>query len=180
MTTLESLLADPESTGSWTLVPDRSSVGFRIRNMWGALPVKGKFTKFSGDGRLAADGTVAGRFTLVVTSLHTGIGRRDRHLLSADFFDAQRFPTITVLVNELQPGPGKSAELRTDFTIKGVSQPVTLPVTITEQDDGSVQIRGETQLDRTRFNVDWNKMGVMSETVTVSAEAVFVRSSGTA
>lgn len=180
MTTLESLIADPETTGTWTLVPDRSAVHFKIKNMWGAVPVKGKFTKLAGDGQLSDDGTVSGRLTIVVASLHTGIRRRDHHLLSADFFDGQRFPTITVLVDALRPSAGKSAELQTNFTIKGVTEPVPLPVTITEQDDGSVRIVGETQLDRTRFNVDWNKLSVMADTVTVSAEAVFVRSAGIA
>ena len=179
MTTLETLLTDPETTGAWTLAPDRSSVGFRIKNMWGVLPVKGRFTDISGDGRLTDEGTISGRLTIEVASLRTGIGRRDRHLLSADFFDAERFPQIIVLVTALQPTVGNSAELQTNFTIKGISEPVPLPVTITESDDGSVRILGETQIDRTRFDVDWNKLGVMADTVTVSSEAVFVRSAET-
>jgi polyisoprenoid-binding protein YceI len=50
MTTLETLLSDPDMAGVWNLVPDRSAITFTIRNMWGLLPVKGHFNEFSGDG----------------------------------------------------------------------------------------------------------------------------------
>ncbi|BDB41076.1 MULTISPECIES: YceI family protein [Mycobacterium] len=177
MTTLETLLADPDTVGTWALLPEKSTIGFKIKNMWGLVPVKGKFTEFSGAGELTGTGAVNGRIDIQVASLHTGIGLRDKHLLSADFFDAERFPTIAVVVTDLSPGPGKAAEVKSEFTIKGVTEPVTLPATVTEHDDGSVRITGRGDIDRTRFDLDWNKFGVMAETVTVSAEAVFVRSS---
>lgn len=180
MTTLETLLNDPETVGNWALVPDRSAITFKIRNMWGMLPVKGKFTEFSGDGRLTDRGAVSGRIDIQVSSLNTGIGRRDKHLLSGDFFDVERFGQIAVVLTALHPASGKAAELQTNFTIKGITEPVRLPVTITELDDGSVRISGRAEIQRSRFDLDWNKLGVMSDTVTVSAEAVFMRSAGTA
>ncbi|AYE94765.1 YceI family protein [Mycobacterium paragordonae] len=180
MTTLETLLSDPESVGTWALAPDRSAVTFKIRNMWGLMPVKGSFTEFSGEGRLAGKGAVSGRIDIQVASLDTGIARRDKHLRSPDFFDVERFSQITVVVNALHPANGKSADLHTNFTIKGITEPVPLPVTITELDDGSVRISGQTQIDRSRFDLGWNKLGVMSNAVVVSADAVFVHSAQTA
>lgn len=180
MTTLETLLTDPETTGTWALVPDSSKIEFKIKNMWGVLPVKGRFTKFSGEGRLGDKGAVTGRIDIDVESLNTGIGKRDEHLRSPDFFDVERFPQIAVAVSGLQPGTGREAELQTGFTIKGITEPVRLPVTITELADGSVRISGTTKINRSRFKLDWNKLGVMSDTVTVSAEAVFVQSTHTA
>ncbi len=175
MTTLETLLSDPETAGVWNLVPDQSSVTFKIKNMWGLVPVKGQFAEFSGDGQLTAKGAVFGRLDIRVASLHTGIGRRDRHLLSADFFDVERFPEISVVVTGLQPTTGKAADLRAKFTIKGTTAPVPLPVTITEIGDGEIRISGEATVDRSQFGVDWNKFGVMSTAVTVAAEAIFAR-----
>jgi polyisoprenoid-binding protein YceI len=187
MTTLETLLNDPDTAGVWNLIPDQSSVGFKIKNMWGLIGVKGQFTEFNGDGQLTGKGAVFGRLDINVASLRTGIGRRDKHLLSADFFDAERFPQISVVVTALQPksgpssgpknGPksGKAADLRANFTIKGVTDPVPLPVTITELEDGSVRIAGETQLERAQFDVGWNKFGMVSPTVTVSAQTIFKR-----
>jgi polyisoprenoid-binding protein YceI len=176
MTTLETLLSDPETVGTWALVPDRSTITFKIRNMWGLMPAKGSFTEFSGEGRLTDKGAVSGRIEIRVASLDTGIARRDKHLRSADFFDVERFGQITVVVNALHPANGKSADLHTHFIIKGITEPVPLAVTITELDDGSVRISGQTQIDRSRFDLGWNKLGVMSNAVTVSADAVFVQS----
>ena len=178
MTTLETLLNDPDTAGLWNLVPDRSTISFKIKNMWGLLSVKGQFADFTGDGQLTGKGAVFGRVDINVASLHTGIGRRDQHLLSADFFDAERFPQISVVVTALQPTGGKDAELRASFTIKGNTETVPLPVTITELGDGSVRIAGEAQVDRSKFDLDWNKFGMIGATATAAAQATFARASG--
>lgn len=175
MTTLETLLSDPDTAGVWNLVPDHSAITFKVKNFWGLANVKGQFTEFNGDGQLTDKGSVFGHLDIDVASLRTGIARRDKHLLSADFFDAERFPKISVVITALQPKTGKGAELRASFSIKGVTDPVPLAVTITELDDGSVQIAGEAQIERSQFDLGWNKLGMVSDTVTASAQAVFVR-----
>ena len=113
MTTLETLLLDPDMAGVWNLVPERSTITFKIRNMWGLLRVKGRFTEFSGDGQLTGKGAVYGRLDIRAASLRTGIGRRDQHLRSADFFDVEHYPEISVVVTALQPTTGNAAELQT-------------------------------------------------------------------
>jgi polyisoprenoid-binding protein YceI len=175
MTTLETLLNDPDLAGVWNIVPDRSAITFKIRNMWGLLNVKGRFTGFNGDGQLAGNGAVFGRVDIRAASLSTGIGRRDEHLRSADFFDVERFPEISVVVTAAQPTKGKAADLRVNFTIKGITAPLPLPVTITELEDGSIQISGQTKVDRSQFDLSWNKLGMIGATATVGAEAIFVR-----
>ena len=175
MTTLETLLLDPDMAGVWNLAPDRSAITFKIRNMWGLLRVKGRFTEFSGDGQLTGNGAVYGRLDIRAASLRTGIGRRDQHLRSADFFDVERYPEISVVVTALQPTTGNAAELRASFTVKGNNEPVPLPVRVAELDDGSVRISGETKVDRAQFGLDWNKLGVISATATIAADAIFVR-----
>jgi polyisoprenoid-binding protein YceI len=177
MTTLETLLTDPDTVGVWNLVPDRSTISFKIKNAWGLINVKGQFSDFTGDGQLTGKGAVFGRLDINVASLHTGIGRRDKHLLSADFFDAERFPQISVVVTALQPTTGKGADLRASFTIKGNTEAVALPVTVTELADGSVRIAGEAQLDRSKFDLGWNKFGMIGATATAAAQAIFARSS---
>jgi polyisoprenoid-binding protein YceI len=175
VTTLETLLLDPDMAGVWNLVPDRSAITFKIRNMWGLLRVKGRFTEFSGDGQLTGNGAVYGRLDIHAASLHTGIGRRDRHLRSADFFDVERHPDISVVVTALQPTTGNAAELRASFTIKGNNEPVPLLVKVAELNDGSVRISGDTKVDRAQFGLGWNKLGVMSATATIAADTIFVR-----
>jgi polyisoprenoid-binding protein YceI len=175
MTTLETLLTDSDNAGEWTLDPDRSSITFKIRNMWGLVNVKGKFTEFSADGRLAENVSVAGRLEVQVASLDTGIGRRDKHLLSADFFDVERFPQISVVITALRPTGARGADLRASFTIKGRTEPVPLPVTITELDDGSVQISGETEIERSQFDVGTSMLGMIGGAARVTADVNFVR-----
>lgn len=175
MTTLETLLLDPDMAGVWNLAPERSTITFKIRNMWGLLRVKGRFTEFSGDGQLTNKGAVYGRLDIRAASLRTGIGRRDQHLRSADFFDVERYPEISVVITALEPTTGNAADLRASFTIKGINEPVPLPVNIAELNDGSVRISGETKVERSQFGLGWNKFGVMSTTATVAADAIFVR-----
>jgi polyisoprenoid-binding protein YceI len=175
MTTLETLLLDPDMTGVWNLDPNRSAITFKIKNMWGLANVKGRFTEFGGDGQLTGKGAVFGRLDIQAASLSTGIGRRDKHLRSADFFDVERFGEISVVVTAVEPTKGNAADLRANFTIKGVTAPLPLPVTITELEDGSIRISGETKVDRAHFDLGWNKFGMMGATATAAADAVFVR-----
>ena len=121
-------------------------------------------------GRSTAASTSARRRCAPVIS-----GRRDQHLRSADFFDVERYPEISVVVTALQPTTGNAAELRASFTVKGNNEPVPLPVRVAELDDGSVRISGETKVDRAQFGLGWNKLGVMSATATIAADTIFVR-----
>jgi polyisoprenoid-binding protein YceI len=176
MTTLETLLNDPDMAGVWNTVPDRSAITFKIGNMWGLMRVRGRFTEFNGDGQLTGEGAVFGRLDIRAASLSTGIGRRDQHLRSADFFDVERFPEISVVVTAIHPTTGSAAELRANLTIKGVTEPLRLPVTVTELNDGSIHIAGEAKVERSQFDLNWNKVpGMIATTATVGADAIFVR-----
>lgn len=175
MTTLETLLHDPDVAGVWNIVPERSAITFKVKNFWGLRNVKGRFTEFTGDGQLTGKGAVFGRLDIRAASLSTGIGRRDKHLRSADFFDVERFAQISVVVTAVHPTKGNAAELRADFTIKGITAPLPLPVTVTELEDGSIQISGETTVDRSQFDLGWNRFGMVGPTATAAAQAVFVR-----
>src|SRR5271154_525712 len=137
MTTVETLLSDPDTAGVWNLVPDKSTISFKIRNMWGLISVKGRFTEFNGDGQITGKGAIFGRLDIQVASLRTGIGKRDEHLRSADFFDADRYPDISVVVTAVEPAIGNDAALRTTFTIKGVTAKVPLPGHVNALGDGS-------------------------------------------
>src|SRR5882757_9526865 len=106
MTNIDTLLNDPDTAGVWSLDPDRSTVNFKIRNFWGLMNVKGRFTDVSGDGQVTGKGAIFGRLDIQVASLRTGIGKRDEHLRSADFFDADRYPDISVVVTAVEPTTG--------------------------------------------------------------------------
>ena len=175
MTTVETLLNDPDTAGVWNLDPERSTVNFKIKNFWGLLNVKGRFTDVNGDGQVTGKGAVFGRLDIQVASLRTGIGKRDDHLRSADFFDVKRFPEISVVVTAVEPTTPNAADLRATFTIKALTAAVPLPVQIAVLDDGSVRVLAKTDVDRAQFDVSWNRLGMIGKTATVSADAIFVR-----
>jgi polyisoprenoid-binding protein YceI len=175
MTNVATLLNDPDTAGVWSLDPDRSTVNFKIKNFWGLLNVKGHFTNVSGDGQVTGKGAIFGRLDIQVASLHTGIGKRDEHLRSADFFDADRYPEISVEVTAIEPTAGEAADLQATFTIKGVTAPVPLPVQVSAVGDGAVRVTAHTEIDRDQFDIGWNQLGMVAKTATVSADAYFVR-----
>jgi polyisoprenoid-binding protein YceI len=172
---VDALLNDPDTAGVWRLDPDRSTVGFRIKNFWGLANVKGRFTDVSADGHVTGKGAIFGRLDVQVASLRTGISKRDEHLQSADFFDADRYPEISVEVTAVGPSAGDAADLRATFSIKGVTAPVPLPVQVRTLDDGAVQVTAETTIDRDQFDIGWNRLGMVAKTATVAADTYFVR-----
>jgi polyisoprenoid-binding protein YceI len=175
MITLETLLNDPETAGVWNLVPERSTVTFKIKNMWGLINVKGRFLNVSGDGQITGKGAVFGRLDIQAASLRTGIHKRDEHMQSADFFDVKRFPEISVEVTAVQPAAGNAADLRASFSIKKVTAPLPLPVRITVLDDGSVRISAIIEVNLAQFGLTWNRLGMIGQTAAVSADTIFVR-----
>ena len=175
MTDVSEFLNDPASLGEWRLVPDKSTVAVNVKSMWGLVPVKGRFTELSGEAQLTGGPTVFGRVVIKAASLRTGIGRRDRHLHSADFFDAEKFPDITVEVNGLTATRADTVELAGQLTIKGTSKPRPLTAQVAVFDDGTARLVTESRVDRQEFGVDGNLLGMIVDMATISGDIVFRR-----
>lgn len=175
MSDVDTLLNDPDIAGPWSLDPGRSTVGFTIKNFWGLVNVKGRFSEIDGEGQITSKGAIFGRLDVQVASLRTGIGKRDEHLRSADFFDADRYPEISVEVTAIEHAAGDAADLQATFNIKGVTAPVPLPVQVSTAGDGALRVTATAVIDRDRFDIGWNRLGMVSKTATVSADAYFLR-----
>ena len=175
MSDVHVLLNDPDTAGVWSLDPDRSAVGFSIKNFWGLLNVKGRFADIKADGQITGRGAIFGRLDIQAASLSTGIGKRDEHLRSADFFDADRYPEISVEVTAVEPTTGDAADLQATFSIKGITAPVPLPVQVSTLRDGTVRVTAHAEIDRDQFDIGWNRLGMVAKTATVVADAYFVR-----
>jgi polyisoprenoid-binding protein YceI len=175
MANLEELLGSPDVAGVWNLIPDRSEIAFKNKTMWGLANVKGKFTEFTGDGQVTGKGALFGRVDIRAASLKTGINKRDEHLRSADFFDVEKFPEISVVVTAAQPTGVDSAELRASLTVKGTTLPIELPATARILDDGSIRVSAQTTIDRSKFGVTGNMVGMMGNVTTIIGDVVFVR-----
>jgi polyisoprenoid-binding protein YceI len=176
MTSLDTLLNSQDSAGVWNLDPERSTIAFSTRSFWGLLPVKGKFTDFSGDGQITRQAAVFGKLDIRAASLDTGNHRRDEHLRSPDFFDVERFPDISIVLTALQPSTGDSADLRATLTVKATTKTLPLTATISVIDANAVRISARTAIDRTQWDVTGNLLGMVGRTTTLTADTVFVKS----
>ena len=86
-----SVLAGPST---WTLDPARSSVALRSKSVWGLVTVRGSFGELAGNAEILPGGAARGRLEIGAASLDTKNAKRDRHLASADFFNAAEHPSI--------------------------------------------------------------------------------------
>jgi polyisoprenoid-binding protein YceI len=161
--------------GTWTLDQSRSSFTFKNKTMWGLANVKGRFTEFSGDGSVDASGAVSGRLDVKAQSVTTGIKQRDNHLRSADFFDAENHPDITVTISGVDPADGDELNVRAELSIRGNT--VALPMRVRPEilNDGAVRLATTTSVEREQLGVSGNMAGMVGKTTTLSADAVFRR-----
>jgi len=175
MASLSEFFSDPASAGTWTVVPDQSAVAVASKSFWGVMPVKGRFTEFSGDGQVTAPQTVSGHIDIKAASLRTGIGKRDAHLHSADFFEAEKFPDINVVVTSADVIDSDTVGLHAELTIKGTTKPLTLKAKVTPVGDGTMRLATEATVNRHDFAVDGNIMGMVGDNATISGDVVFRR-----
>jgi polyisoprenoid-binding protein YceI len=112
------------STGTWAIDPVHSSIGFSVRHLV-VSKIRGTFETFTGAVVVAEDGTPSVTAEIAVDSLHTGNEQRDAHLKAADFFEADKYPTATFVSTGVR-ADGDNYVLDGDFTLKGITKPVSL------------------------------------------------------
>ncbi|MCE4024872.1 MULTISPECIES: YceI family protein [unclassified Microbacterium] len=111
-------------SGTWTLDPAHSEVTFSVRHMM-ISKVRGTFGVKSAT-LVAPENPLEARVeaSVDVTSLDTGDAGRNGHLMSADFFDAEKYPTMD-FVSTGARAEGGDLFVDGDLTIHGVTKPVT-------------------------------------------------------
>ncbi len=108
--------------------------------------------------------TVSGRIEVPIASLRTGVDLRDEHLRSANWLDAQRFPTATFEItgvqgaNALRLGQTARLRLRGRFTVHGVTRDVTAPAEVTYRAGENGE--APTIVARASFSVNLPQHGV--------------------
>jgi polyisoprenoid-binding protein YceI len=157
--------------GPWVLDASGSSVAFRHKTMWGLVTVKGTFAHVDAVGEIGSDGTVQGRMELVVASLDTKNPKRDKHLRSRDFFDADDHPLIVFTVNRVVPKSDSEVVVGGDLEVAGVSRPLEFPARVTEASGQAVTLEADVTIDRAGFGSTWNQLGMLKGPATVSIVA---------
>ncbi|MBX7455350.1 YceI family protein [Mycolicibacterium sp. 3033] len=112
------------STGTWTIDTVHSAVGFSVRHLM-VSKVRGEFETFSGTITVDADGAASVRAEVAVDSVNTRNEQRDAHIKSADFFDVENHPVATFTSTAVRQS-GDHYVLDGDFTLKGVTKPISL------------------------------------------------------
>ena len=113
--------------GTWEIDPVHSEIGFTARHMM-VSKVRGRFTTFSGElvtGEKLLDSSVTA--TIDLTSINTGQEQRDQHIRSADFFEVDKYTTMTYRSTGLR-AEGDHYILDGELTLKDVTKEVPLTV----------------------------------------------------
>jgi len=168
--------------------PAHSSVNFTIDHMV-VNTVHGRFRQFEGTITVDPDNNnvvTAASGTIQARSIDTDIEKRDDHLRSPDFFDAEKFPTITFESSEVKKD-GNTMVLVGKFTMHGVTKDVSLPFTvkgpIKSPMGGTVMgLEINAKINRKDYGLTWNKVieagGLMvGEDVTIQINAELVKRS---
>jgi polyisoprenoid-binding protein YceI len=160
-------VADPASpgaelTGTWTLDPSHTTVGFSARHAM-VTTVRGQFGEFEGTGVVDAANPSASSAKVVIkaASIDTGVADRDGHLRSGDFLDTEAFPELTFTSTEVQLVDGTTFRVTGDLTIKDATRPVTIDLEhtgVARDPFGNLRagFEGETTINRKDWGLTWN------------------------
>ena len=145
------------TAGTWAIDPVHSSINFSVRHLM-VSKVRGSFQTFSGAITVAEDGTPSVSATIDVNSIDTRNEQRDAHVRSADFFDADNHPTATFVSTGVRPD-GDDYIVDGDFTLKGVTKPVSLKLEYNGVNPGMGQgavagFEASVVLNRKDFGID--------------------------
>lgn len=154
--------AVPDTVQRFEIDRNHSRVGFAVRHM-GVATVRGEFREFEGHLLLNSEDITQSTAQVVIqtATIDTGNERRDNHLRSDDFFNAERFPTITFDGRRVEQ-TGDGYALVGDLTIRDVTKEVRIPFElngpITLDGRQRLGAEGEVEVDRKEFNLLWNNM----------------------
>ena len=145
------------SAGTWTIDPVHSTVEFSVRHLM-VSKVRGYFENFSGAIVVADDGTPSVTAEIAVDSIYTRNEQRDAHVKSADFFDAEKYPTAAFTSTGVRTN-GDDYLLDGDFTLKGVTQPISLDLEFNGVNPGMghgevAGFEGSVVLNRKDFGIE--------------------------
>jgi polyisoprenoid-binding protein YceI len=169
---------------SWKLDPYHTQVEFAAKH-FGMMTVRGNFTEVNVTGEVHVDQPERSKIevTINVASLQTHNAQRDKDLLSSNFLQIDKYPTITFKSTKIEQSAPDRGKLSGDLTIKGVTKPVSLNlVKYGELNDPMMGHRisyaAQTQINRRDFGMTFDMMAdgkfVVANEVQINIEGELV------
>ncbi len=157
-------------SGSYALEKSHAKIVWAA-NHFGFSTYYGEFTDF--DAKLTLDAAAPERSTLNVTvaipSVDTHNDALDKHLATADFFDAANHPTATFVSTQVRRTGATTADVTGNFTLRGVTKPLTLKVTLNGAGESPVSkaytvgFSAEGTVKRSGFGMTYGIPGVADD-----------------
>jgi polyisoprenoid-binding protein YceI len=147
--------------GTWTIDPSHSEVGFTVRHLM-VSKVRGRFSGFEGQIVTAEDPLASSlQATVNLASIDTDNADRDAHIRSADFFEVERYPTMTYESTGVRRD-GDHLVVDGELSLHGVTRPVPLHLEVngfqanTPFGDTRVGFSASGELNRSDFGIAFN------------------------
>lgn len=160
------LLARPAQDDAFVIDNNHSAAEFRVRHL-GVSTVTGEFEQLEGSIWFDPAAPEASRVEVIIqaASINTAVEGRDNHLRSADFFDVEKFPTLTFKSTAVRATGEGTYEVDGDLTIRDVTRTVTLQAELggvmeRQGREGRMQTVGfsaQTRINRGDFELTWNR-----------------------
>ena len=140
-------------TPIFVITSEGSTIKFSVK---ASVAIGGTFDKWDAHLTFTSLAVTTGALDIKIQadSVNTGSGMKDGTLKGTDFFDVQQNPVITFLSKQIvQTGP-ETFEVDGDFTLRGVSKPEKLTLTVSGKGTGSGAIIGTMAFDRKDYGMN--------------------------
>lgn len=161
----------------WGIDKSHSSINFSIDHFF--TSVQGEFHEFDGNIHFDPEnlGGSSAEFTIQVASVDTDEPDRDDHLQTPDFFNAEKYPTISFKSTKFEKKSDKEFKISGKLTMRGITKDIAFNLKVKGRVDNPWQegreimgVEIETELDRTDFEVgtgSWAATSVVSDEVEI-------------
>ncbi len=160
-----------QSAGTrWRLDPASSHAEFRVPHFWGLVSVKGHFDRLDGWLEVAENRQRRIELTIDAVSLDTGNRKRDQHLRSADFFDAEDHPEVRFESTSVTDAADGQLKIEGELQAAGKRVPVALQAAIQQTAD-YLELEAATTVDQRQLGMTWSPVGITRTPATLTVHA---------
>ncbi len=156
-------LAHASAAEKFEIDPVHSTIGFKVKHLFSY--VSGRFNDVQGTitGDAAKPEESSVEVKIATKSVNTANEKRDTHLRSPDFFDAEKFPEMTFKSKKVTRTGEETADVLGDFSLHGVTKEVTLKVKFLGKGKGmtgglQTGWEAKTTIKRSDYGLTWSKL----------------------